>query len=165
MNRGKVFVIMVMAGLLWSLVPGLAWAISWQKYHPEEYESPYPVSDFDGMYYDADSVAVCSPDDGGNPCIYFVGKEVESDLERIYLMRMEPFSCFASTLCYKQSGKWYFPKPEWKCVGDFSQFPMLKIMSLRMLNVLEKQKVENKLRMLTKPLNPAAVAIPADQLN
>lgn len=165
MNRGKVFVLMVTAGLLWSLVPGLVRAVSWQKYHPEEYNYPYPVSDFDGMYFDADSVVVCSPDDGGNSCIYFVGKEVESDLERLYLMRMETFRCFAATLCYKQAGKWQFPKPEWKCVGGYSQFPMLKVMSLRALAVLDRQKAENRLRILKKPLNPAALTIPADQLD
>lgn len=165
MNKGKVFVLMVTAGLLWSLVPGLVLAVSWQKYYPEEYNYPYPVSDFDGMYYDADSVSACSPDDGGNPCIYFVAKEVESDWERLYLMRLEASRCFASTLCYKQAGKWHFPKREWQCVGNFDQFPMLKIMSLRALAVLDRQKAENRLRILKKPLNPAALTIPADQLD
>lgn len=165
MNMGKMFVLAVTVGIFWRLVPGLAGAISWQKYHPEEYEYPYPVSDFDGMYYDAESVKVCSSDDDGKQCIYFVGKEVEPDLKRIYLMRMEPSRCFTATLCYKQGGEWHFPKAEWKYVGRCGQFPMLQVMGLRMLNILDRQKAEKRLKILKRPLDPAAVKIPADQLN
>lgn len=161
----KIIVVVLILGVLCGLMPGQAGATSWQSYHPEDFAYPYASSDFDGMYYDADSVAACDPQDGTAACAYVLGKEVEPDYERIYIMRIEMTGCYAATLCYKKGGEWHFPRRQWQYVGMSTQFPMLEVMERRVLCVMEEQRTNNKLRLLSHPLTPDDIILPANVLD